>query len=53
MRSTSPISHFIDEQTGKVYDVPWETLRVAGAESLRRFKVSGVSGRASRPQRNK
>lgn len=34
-----PHHHFIDEQTGRVYDVPWETLRVTGAESLRRFKV--------------
>lgn len=34
-----PHHHFIDEQTSRVYDVPWETLRVTGAESLRRFKV--------------
>ncbi len=34
-----PHHHFIDEQTGKVYDVPWEALRVTGAESLGRFRV--------------
>lgn len=34
-----PHHHFIDEQTGKVYDVPWETLQVTGGESLREFNV--------------
>ncbi len=34
-----PHHHFIDERTGKVYDVPWETLQVTGGESLRQFSV--------------
>ena len=34
-----PHHHFIDERTGKVYDVPWETLQVTGGESLREFSV--------------
>lgn len=34
-----PHHHFIDEQTGKVYDVPWEKLQVTGGESLRQFRV--------------
>ena len=31
--------HFIDETTGKVYDVPWEAVRVRGQEGLRDFEV--------------
>jgi len=34
-----PHHHFIDDETGKVYDVPWEMLRVTGKESLRNFNV--------------
>ena len=31
--------HFIDEETGKIYDVPWGALRVTGAQALRDFEV--------------
>jgi Fur family transcriptional regulator, iron response regulator len=31
--------HFIDEETGKVYDVPWDALRVEGEESLEDYDV--------------
>ncbi len=31
--------HFIDEETGKIYDVPWESLQVKGEKSLRDFEV--------------
>jgi Fur family transcriptional regulator, iron response regulator len=31
--------HFIDERTGKVYDIPWEAIKVAGAQSLAGFEV--------------
>lgn len=31
--------HFIDEATGKIYDVPWDALRVSGEKSLRDFEV--------------
>jgi len=31
--------HFVDESSGKIYDVPWETLRVENVEGLRGFKV--------------
>ncbi len=31
--------HFIDEETGEIYDIPWEALRVTGEKSLRNFRV--------------
>lgn len=31
--------HFIDEATGKIYDVPWDALQVSGAKALRGFEV--------------
>jgi Fe2+ or Zn2+ uptake regulation protein len=31
--------HFIDEDTGAIHDVPWEALRVSGADGLRGFRV--------------
>jgi Fe2+ or Zn2+ uptake regulation protein len=32
--------HFIDEETGKIYDIPWEDLQVRGQGSLPGFEVS-------------
>jgi Fe2+ or Zn2+ uptake regulation protein len=34
-----PHHHFIDEATGKVYDVPWDAVKVTGEESLEKFEV--------------
>jgi Fe2+ or Zn2+ uptake regulation protein len=31
--------HFIDEDTGKIYDVPWAALKVTGEKALREFDV--------------
>jgi Fe2+ or Zn2+ uptake regulation protein len=31
--------HFIDLDTGKIYDVPWEALKVSGQKALRDFDV--------------
>ena len=31
--------HLIDDQTGKIYDVPWDSLQVKGQNSLRDFEV--------------
>lgn len=31
--------HFIDVNTGKIYDVPWDALKVTGKEALRGFEV--------------
>lgn len=36
---TKPHHHFIDTQAGRVYDVPWEALRVTGEKDLRAFEV--------------
>ena len=30
----TPHHHFIDEETGKVFDVPWDALKVTGEKSL-------------------
>jgi Fe2+ or Zn2+ uptake regulation protein len=31
--------HFIDEQTGEIYDVPWEAVKVTGEGSLAGYEV--------------
>ena len=31
--------HFIDVNTGKIYDVPWDALHVSGEKALRGFEV--------------
>ena len=31
--------HFIDDETGSVYDVPWDAVAVSGEDSLDRFEV--------------
>lgn len=31
--------HFIDEETGQIYDIPWEALRVSGEKALCEFDV--------------
>lgn len=31
--------HFVDEETGEIYDVPWEAVQVSGAEQLVGFEV--------------
>jgi Fur family iron response transcriptional regulator len=37
--NTSAHHHFVDDETGQVYDVPWRALRVSGQARLRGFKV--------------
>ena len=34
-----PHHHFIDEKTGRIYDIPWESLSVSGEKSLQDFDV--------------
>jgi Fe2+ or Zn2+ uptake regulation protein len=34
-----PHHHFIDEESGKVFDVPWEAVKVTGGDSLEEFEV--------------
>lgn len=31
--------HFIDEKTGKIYDIPWEAIKVSGEKSLKEFEI--------------
>lgn len=31
--------HFIDEVSGKIYDVPWDALKVSGENTLEDFEV--------------
>ncbi len=31
--------HFVDEETGQIHDVPWEALKVYGADQLGGFEV--------------
>ena len=31
--------HFIDEETGDIYDIPWDQLEVRGKEKLKDFEV--------------
>jgi Fe2+ or Zn2+ uptake regulation protein len=44
--------HFIDDASGRIYDVPWEALRVQNTETLRGYDVREYSvvmrGRRSR-----
>ena len=32
--------HFIDNDTGHVYDIPWDQLQVKGREKLRDFEIT-------------
>src|SRR5512139_3366004 len=34
-----PHHHFIDEETGKVHDIPWEAVKVTGEKTLRGLDV--------------
>ena len=34
-----PHHHFIDEEPGEVFDMPWDTVRVTGEKSLEEFEV--------------
>jgi Fe2+ or Zn2+ uptake regulation protein len=31
--------HFIDEETGRIYDVPWQAVKVSGEDGLDGFEV--------------
>jgi Fe2+ or Zn2+ uptake regulation protein len=31
--------HFIDQETGEIYDIPWDKLQVKGEDKLRDFEV--------------
>jgi Fe2+ or Zn2+ uptake regulation protein len=35
----APHHHFVDEETGAIYDIPWDAVRVTGEMSLPSFDV--------------
>lgn len=35
-----PHHHFVDDDTGKIYDIPWEQLQIQGQVSLPGYEVS-------------
>lgn len=47
--------HFIDQETGKIHDVPWDALKVSKLEKLTGFEVSEyqvvLRGRAAKKRR--
>lgn len=32
--------HFVDNDTGDVYDIPWDQLQVKGEEKLKDFEIT-------------
>ena len=34
-----PHHHFVDDKTGRVYDIPWAAVKVTGNDSLKDFDV--------------
>src|SRR4051812_6703345 len=34
-----PHHHFVDEGTGKIYDIPWDALQVGSIDALKGFAV--------------
>lgn len=38
--NTEKHHHFIDNDTGRIYDIPWDALEVTGKERLRDFQVT-------------
>jgi Fur family transcriptional regulator, iron response regulator len=31
--------HFIDEESGKIYDIPWESVKVSGQDKLSGYEI--------------
>ena len=34
--------HFIDEKTGRIYDIPWDAIVVTGQKSLKEYDVTDI-----------
>lgn len=49
--------HFVDEASGRIYDIPWESLKVSKLDSLKGFQVKEyqvvLRGRAKGVSRRK
>ena len=37
--NTEKHHHFIDDETGKIYDIPWDQLEVKGKDRLKDFEI--------------
>ena len=40
--NTSQHHHFIDEESGTIYDIPWDALKITGQDSLKDFQVRDI-----------
>ncbi len=38
--NTDAHHHFIDEESGRIYDVPWEKVRVSDVEKMEGFEIT-------------
>lgn len=38
--NTEKHHHFVDNETGDIYDIPWDQLEVKGKEKLKGFEIS-------------
>lgn len=49
-----PHHHFIDEETGRIYDIPWNEIGVSNTKSLRGFEIHDyqvvMRGRSRNPR---
>ncbi len=49
--------HFIDDETGRIYDIPWDAVKVTRGKSLKGFEVREyqvvMRGRKKRTSRDK
>jgi Fur family iron response transcriptional regulator len=37
---TEPHHHFVDEETGRIHDVPWDAIKVSRVDALEGFEVA-------------
>lgn len=37
--NTEKHHHFVDDETGEIYDIPWDQLEVRGKEKLKDFEI--------------
>lgn len=31
--------HFVDEESGQIYDIPWDAIKVTGEQTLKEFEI--------------
>ena len=45
-----PHHHFIDDETGRIEDVPWDAVRVGEVKGLEGLRSSRIHGRDAGPE---